>query len=616
MCGIFGVVGRRDHAGLREAALTLRHRGPDGFGEWSSVDGTAYLAHLRLAIIDLSEDASQPMPNEDGSLRLVFNGEIYNFRELRAQLQAAGHRFRSRSDSEVIVHGYAEWGDAIVEHLRGIFAFALWDDHRRRLLLARDRLGVKPLVYRLFGSELMFASDTRALVAASGGQSEVNPDAMYQFLRQSYISGSHTIWKGIDRLPPGCTLAFDANRGTTQVRQYWQLDPVVSRTEGRGMDDAAASLESLMGAAVREELVADVPVGVFLSGGIDSSLVSSFAVEAAPRIDSFFIDFTGWQDSERPDADAVASLLGTAHHVAEVSPQALRLDDPERARELFSAFDEPIGDPAIVPTWHLSRHMRERVTVALSGDGGDELFGGYTWYAQVAPTQRRRLAWRLERLRRAAGVGREWPRGCADQHEYYHFLHAPSFGRSELELLFPDALRGAQPMRPGIGPAAVSPRRGLKTQREWQELDVQTYLVDNNLARMDRASMAHGLEVRVPMLDHRVVEFAFGLSPELLSAGNGGKPILRRLASRRLPESLQGKRKRGFSFPLARVVSDAHMTAALRGGRLVEAGLLDGAGLEAWLAEDPPGLHSFKLWLLFVLENWARCWLPMAKVAA
>jgi asparagine synthase (glutamine-hydrolysing) len=613
MCGIFGAIGWKDPTGLREAALTLSHRGPDGFGEWTSADGSCYLAHLRLAIIDLSDDARQPMANADDTLQLVFNGEIYNFVALRAELEAAGYKFRSRSDSEVILHGYAEWGDAVVERLRGIFAFALWDDRQRRLLLARDRLGVKPLVYSVQGDGIAFASDTRALTGLLPGERSVNPDAMFQFLRQSYVSGSHTIWKGINRLLSATTLVFDARKGTISTRRYWQ-HPSAERP--RSAESAASELTQLLGDAVQEELVADVPVGVFLSGGIDSSLVTSFAAESAPNIDSFFVDFAGWEDSERADAQSVSAHLRTRHHVEETSVDEIRLGDPESARELFSAFDEPIGDPAIVPTWLLSRRIRQHVTVALSGDGGDELFGGYRWYQQVVPTARRRIAWRVERARRAVGLGREWPQGCADEQEYYHLLHSPSFSRSELERLFPASMRTAQPFQAGIGAVALTPTRKLETQRDWQELDLRTYLVGNNLTRVDRASMAHGLEVRVPMLDHRVVEFAFGLPPELVSAQGGGKPLLRKLAARRLPQESQKKAKRGFSFPLQRIVSDQDMLAALRDGALAREGLLDAQGFEAWAREDRLSNHRYKLWLLFVFEHWARCWLAPPRAAA
>ena len=598
---------------MREAALTLRHRGPDGFGEWASGDRVAYLAHCRLAIIDLSEAGRQPLANGDGSLQLTFNGEIYNFQELRRELIAAGHHFKSQTDSEVIVHGYAEWGDEVVTRLRGIFAFGLWDDARRRLLLARDRIGVKPMFYAIHGSELSFASETRALLPILHSARQINVDAMFQFLRNSYVTGAHTIWQGISRLPPATTLVFDADHGTATMHRYWEP----GSTDASWTEQAAAEeLQQLLAESVSEELVSDVPVGVFLSGGIDSSLVTAFAAKASPSIDSFFVDFAGWQGSERDDAQAAAEHFGTRHHVSTIDEESMYLGDPVHARQLFSAFDEPIGDPAIAPTWQLARRMRQHVTVALSGDGGDELFGGYGWYRQVGATPRRKLAWNVEKVRRAVGIGRDWPEGCADQHEYYHFLQSPSFTRSEFQMLFPQWASRIQTLQAGITGAV---RQGGDTgdQRYWQGLDFRTYLVDNNLARVDRASMAHGLEVRVPLLDHRIVELATSLPEKLVSAQGGGKPLLRSIAGSLMTEALQSKPKQGFSFPMERLVQEADMTKALTHGALIGGGLLDGGGFGRWSSEGRRSNHSYKLWLLFVLEGWARQWLfPDFELAA
>ena len=606
MCGIFGMAGRRDHQGLKEAALTLSHRGPDGFGEWSSPGREAYLAHCRLAIIDLSEAGRQPLANEDGSVQLTFNGEIYNFAELRAELIQAGHRFASNTDSEVIVHGYEQWGDDVVLRLRGIFAFGLWDERRRRLLLARDHLGVKPLHYTLHGDELAFASETRALLPVQNGVKTANVDSVLQFLRHGYVLGSNTIWQGIDRLPPAHTIAFEADSGRMEMRRYWAIDEAIEDALG---GDAELQLRELLQASVNEQLVSDVPVGVFLSGGVDSSLVAAFATDALPRIDSFFVDFAGWQGSERKDAQAAAMHLGTRHHVGEIQREQFGLDDPDLARQFFSAFDEPIGDPAILPTWHLAKRIRERVTVALSGDGGDELFGGYRWYEQVRATPRREMAWRAERMRRLLGIGREWPHGCASQAEYYHLLHCPSFSVSELAMLFPQWADRTTGLAAGIRFDPSGRIQDEGDQRHWQALDLRTYLVDNNLARVDRASMAHGLEVRVPLLDHRIASFAMSLPPPLVDAANGGKPLLRRLFVERLPPSLHAKPKQGFSFPLQEVVGEESLVRTLQNGAMLRYGMMDPAGFKRWLALPRNSNHECKLWLLFVLENWARNWL-------
>ena len=607
MCGIFGIVGRRDHAGLREAALTLRHRGPDGFGEWSAPDRSAYLAHCRLAIIDLSEDGRQPMANEDGSVQLTFNGEIYNFAELRAELVAAGHHFASRSDSEVIIHGYEQWGDEVVNRLRGIFAFGLWDQTRQRLLLARDHLGVKPLYYMLRGGELAFGSESRALLPLMPGAPAPNIDSLFCYLRMGYVQGAASIWEGISRLPAGTTMSFESGVDRVEIRRYWV--PPISCSE-LSIEEAVAETEALLSSAVREQLVSDVPIGVFLSGGIDSSLISAYAARAVPDIDSFFVDFKGWSGSEREASALAASHIGTRHHVAEIDHADFVLHDAERANQFFSAFDEPLADVSILPTWHLARRIREQVTVALSGDGGDELFGGYNWYRQVRATPRRRSAWFVERARRKLGIGREWPQGCANQHEYYHLLQSPALSTSELEQLFPQWAAQARAEPTGIKielPSECPPEH----PHYWQHVDLQSFLVDNNLARVDRASMAHGLEVRVPLLDFRIAELALSL-PRHLGEGDEGKRVLRHVARSVLPEQLLSKAKQGFSFPLGSVISAPTMIAALRGGSMVRCGMLDRAGLEAWLAR---GEQFYKLWMLFVLEHWARRWL-MADAGA
>ncbi len=603
MCGIFGIAGRREYAGLREAALTLRHRGPDGFGEWASEDAPVYLAHCRLAIIDLSDAGRQPMANADGSIQLTFNGEIYNFRELRAELEALGYRFESHTDTETIVHGYQAWGDAVVDRLRGIFAFALWDANRGRLLLARDRLGVKPLYYSLQGNELAFASEPRALLAAIPRLRAPEPAAVAEFLQHAFISGSQSIWRGVSRLPPASLLVFDAGTGAVDTRTYWS--PPEVRPDW-SIAAATEELEHLLEASVREELIADVPVGCFLSGGLDSSLVANYATRHAPRIRSYFADFPDWDGSERDDAQRVAAHLATTHHVEQIS--GFRLGGRDRSEaDVFDAFDEPIGDLAIVPTWHLSKAIRRHVKVALSGDGGDELFAGYRRYGVVdALPLRRHLAWCVESVRRRLGVGRDWPDGCANVDEYFRFLMCPGFSGSELRALFP---QWASEFLDGASEDASHLPNKRRSTRDWLLFDLEHNLVNNNLARADRASMAHGLEIRVPMLDHRLAELALSLPANLNPAGSSGKLLLRKIARKYLPPELLDKKKQGFSFPLMRYVSVPEMTQAIVGGVLVENGTLDRKALTTWLAAARGGNHPVKLWLLYVLEQWAVRWL-------
>lgn len=604
MCGIFGVVGHSSAEGLRAAAETLQHRGPDAFGEWCSPTGPVYFAHCRLAIIDLSPAGQQPLANEDGSVQVVFNGEIYNFAELRTILITRNHQFRSRTDTEVIVHAYEEWGDDCVQRFRGIFAFGLWDGNARRLLLARDRLGVKPLYYTFQNQQLAFASEPRAVLNFSGYGRTIHVPAALQFMQLSYTTGRDTIWKGIQRLPPAHVMTYDVASKALQQQVYWSLP---KSSAPRSLKETIEQADSLLENSVDEELVSDVPVGVFLSGGIDSSLVTTYAAKASPHIKSFCVDFPGWIGSEAADSREVAEHLRTNHYVCSLDRPNSMLSNPDTAHEFFRTWDEPFGDTAIVPTWQLARQTREHVTVALSGDGGDELFAGYTAYQRVQSTLRRRAAWFVEWIRRQSGGGREWPEGCASDCEFYQMLHCPSFGKSELVTLFPDWQTEILRAEPGkLFESMID--RNASPLRRWQMIDMQTYLVDNNLARVDRASMAHGLEVRVPMLDHRLVEFAFSLADQVCYRDRVSKLVLRELSKRYLPSKVANKRKQGFSFPLDQVVSREEMRHLVCHGVLSRHGVLDRSAFEKWASTSTSSNLDLKMWLLYVFEQWASCW--------
>jgi asparagine synthase (glutamine-hydrolysing) len=604
MCGIFGVIGAASLDGLSSAAKTLDHRGPDAFGQWNSQDRSVYLAHCRLAIIDLSPAGIQPMGNENSQVQIVFNGEIYNFKEIRDELVAAGHQFRSHTDTEVIIHGYEQWGVDVLYKLRGIFAFGIWDEQSKRLLIARDRLGVKPLYYSQSQGQLAFASEPRAILSIPGFSRSADSSALVQYLQYSFISGENSAWNDIRKLLPGHYLVHDVLSGTSTVTKYWE-EP--HRVKPINWSHACEELESLLSESVTEELISDVPVGVFLSGGIDSSLVSAYAVAHSPKIKSFCVDFLGWEKTEAKDAAEVATHLQTSHYSLPLQQSDCHLANPEFSEAFFKTWDEPLADPAIIPTWHLSKLIRQHVTVALSGDGGDELFAGYRWYESVIPTPRRALSWRLEQFKRLLGIGRSFPNACADEHEYYHFLHCPSFSTNELMQLFPCWEKEILSRKPGDLTRNLMQGR-TSHEREWQRADLRSYLVDNNLARVDRASMAHGLEVRVPLLDHRISEFAFSLPLDFGSYRGVPKALLKELASRKLPRSILTKPKQGFSFPLESFLSKSDMANSILGGTLVKNSILSKRNLQAWLADQKDHNTSLKLWLLFILEKWSANW--------
>jgi asparagine synthase (glutamine-hydrolysing) len=591
MCGILGQIEWQrpvDPAAFARMLATLSARGPDGEGTRLLRDGRVALGHRRLAIVDLSEAAAQPMSNEDGSVWLTFNGEIYNFRELRKQLESRGHAFRSAGDSEVILHAYEEWGDDCVARLRGIFAFGLWDERRERLLLVRDRLGVKPLYYWAHAEGVVFASQPRAILAHPRFRREVDPSAFQHYLELRYVPHDLAIWAGMRKLPAAHLLALD-RRGLRRQR-YWELRyaPVV-----RSAADAARLVRGKLEEAVRMQLVSDVPLGLFLSGGIDSSTTAAVATRALERrLPSFTIGFEDAEADERPFARATSTFLGTEAH-----EEVLTL---EAALELIPDFvalhDEPFFDHSSLPTLAVSRLARRHgVPVVLSGDGADELFAGYRWYE--GEPARRPPAWR-----RLAGRGSRAERDLLADHLA---RVSPLAGAAAAELM-----QGAP------GPAALELFRRFDSATapavtRLQLVDLHTFLVDDVLLKVDHASMACGVEVRVPFLDHELVEAAFSIESRVLFAEGERKALLKRAAASWLPPEILTDRKKGFSPPLEAWMREGlHERAAalLTGGVLVARGLLRAEAVANVLAAR----RTSTSWLLFAAELWARHWLEPA----
>lgn len=562
MCGIAGFASPQPapaRALLERMSRALAHRGPDGDGMalWDErgracsgdEPACAGLAHRRLSIIDLSAAGRQPMANEDGTLWITFNGEVYNFGELRPPLEQAGHAFRSHTDTEIILHLVEQHGlGAALPHMNGMFAFALWNTRERELLLARDRLGKKPLYYlhRPDGS-LHFASELKAFAAAGlVDRTDIDPVALAQIWQYGYAFGERTIYRGIRRLRPGHHARWKDGRLTTQ--RYWNSPFAQAEPRNAPLEELADELEALLCDAIRLRLIADVPLGLFLSGGIDSSLVAALAARVAGRdLKTFSIAFREAAFNEAPHARAVANHLGLPNETMEVT-DSLR----DSFETIGRQFDKPFGDSSAIPTWFLCRQTRRHVTVALSGDGGDELFAGYSSYAQGlrvwGNADERRLAGRAasthnrawEFYLRCASGGR-WPIHWTRQ------LNA----RRRARLFTPDFARAA--LAPGVAQdrmdcVAEAARADLLTQM--QHLDVSLYLPDDILVKVDHMSMAHALECRCPLLDHRVVEFAARL-PRAARMGPGGrgKEVLRTLLARHVPRELFERPKQGFSIP-------------------------------------------------------------------
>jgi asparagine synthase (glutamine-hydrolysing) len=633
MCGIAGIVYAdpmrpADNTVLKAMGDAIAHRGPDAEGFWTE-PGVA-LVHRRLSIIDLA-GGDQPIGNEDGSVQVVFNGEIYNFQELRAGLEARGHRFRSRSDTEVLVHLYEEEGEQLVERLRGMFTFALWDRVRRRLMLGRDRLGIKPLYVYRDSEKLLFASEPKALLVYPGLHRDIDPAALEDYLAFGVVLGSRSIFGGIEKLPPAHTLVIDSGRFDSSPRRYWQLR--IEPDERPSIEEWQEALRAKLDETVRRHLIADVPVGAFLSGGIDSSAVVAAASASGTDLQTFAIGFHEETFSELPHARRIAERFGT-HHVEEiVTSNAVTLLD-----ELTHYYDEPFADASAVPTFLVSRLASRSVKVVLSGDGGDEAFGGYARYAHDLKEGSLRQ-WLPGWLRRGmlGPAGRMWPK--AD------WLPRPLRAKTLLTnlALAPDAAYAntlAQcrpPLRRGLLAAALTARlNGHSPEQIVRDAyavapsgdllagmltaDVGTVLPDDFLVKVDRASMANGLEVRPPLLDHELLELAARIPSRLKVRHGETKWIFKQTLRSWLPTEILTRPKQGFEMPV-----DAWLRGPLR--PIFEDSVLNPRAQVAELIDQATtrrlyqahlrrvGRHGPILWALLVLARWSERYLRPTTVS-
>jgi asparagine synthase (glutamine-hydrolysing) len=586
-------------------ASRLGHRGPDAEGFF--VDEAAALGHRRLSIIDLSELATQPQKNEDGSVIAAVNGEFYNFAPIRQRLIDNGHHFRSRSDSEVALHLYEERGEAFLDELRGMFAIALWDARKKKLLLARDRLGKKPLYWTLQKEQLWFASELEALWSALPEKPRPDLGAIDRYLGLHYIPSPQTAFAGIHKLPAGHFLTFAD--GKTRLQRYWK-PRYGARGEKVNEDDAIEEVRALLDESVKLRMVGDVPHGAFLSGGVDSStVVALLSRHSAQAVKTFSIDFpTG---GEAPFARVVARRWKTDHQELVVTPDMVSI-----VPELVRRYGEPFGDSSAVPVYYLSQMTRRHVTIALSGDGADEVFGGYHRY--------RFDAW-ARRLSRVPLVGRaaQWVPSAAlnpvrqfarhlaspDAERYLFLFH---FMESDRESLLGPALKG----RSDEDPAVVDFERRLAESttddpiNQLLELDLHTYLADDILPKVDIASMAHALEVRAPFLDHVLVEAVARLPGSLKVRGFEGKRLLRKIVRDLVPRENLSRLKKGFGLPLAKWMREdlAPMSRdLLTDQKARQRGLTEPRTVERLLDEHQRGIdHSQRLWNLLMLELWYR----------
>ncbi len=610
MCGIAGLVrfdGGVEEEMLRKMGGRIAHRGPDESGVW--IGRACGLAHRRLRVIDLSARAAQPMSNEDGRLRLVFNGEIYNFPELRRDLVTAGHAFRSDTDSEVILHGYEEWGAGVFSKLRGMFALALWDEKEQSLVLGRDRLGKKPLFYAQGGGWLAFGSELSVFRETPFLKIAVRRESLREYVQYGYVNSPYTILDGVWRLPPGSWAIWN-QRGFT-IQAYWRLPERagLARAEGATVAEAADALEPALLDAVQIRLASDVPLGCFLSGGVDSSLVSALAQESmGRRLSTFSVGFAGWEGSEARHAAKVARHLGTDHHELTVAPS----DALEGFEEIHSRLSEPLGDDSFLPTFLISRETKRQVTVVLTGDGGDELFCGYSKYrhfvlANRTPSWLRGVAARIRSLplgdrARKGGEALATPNSL----ELARWLSS-LWKAEELDGIF------ATPFPNASGRDAFRERweawANYPDLERWMLCDMETYLEGDILPKLDRASMSVALETRSPFLDHRVIEEAFRWAPHARVRG-GGKEILKEILARRLPPELFRRPKQGFGMPLAewyRGPLRGLLTRYMDRERLRRRGVFEPNRIQKMVELHLSGRRNFarKLHALVAFEIWA-----------
>jgi asparagine synthase (glutamine-hydrolysing) len=605
MCGIAGLLGSPDREALVAMRDAMVHRGPDDEGLF--VDGLAGLAARRLSIIDLAH-GHQPISTEDGSVTVVQNGEIYNHEELRAQLTQ--HTFATRSDTEVIAHLYEEHGLQFAEKLRGMFAVAIWDARARRLVLARDRFGIKPLYYAHEGDRLAFASELKALQKRPRASTEIDLDAVEAFLAFNSIPAPLTIYRAARKLPPGHLLV--AQDGQVEVRRFARPKPVDAAEVRRdSFDQLATELRDRMRDSVRAHLVADVPVGVLLSGGIDSSMLTALAAqESGYRVSTFSIGFKERSFDELDLARQVARRYNTDHHELVVEPDAATL-----LPILAKAFDEPFADSSAVPTYLVSQLAAQHVKVVLSGEGGDELFGGYETY--VADL----LAPRIGRVAAAAApLAAKLPSGSGrvpldyKLKRFSRAAHLPPLERHHgwKEIFSPDARAELLTNRGDADPVdvyreAYAETEGAEPLARLQDVDRAIYLADDLLVKTDRMSMAHSLEARVPFLDAHVAEFAHALPTSAKVRGFAKKRVLRAAAEPLVPREIVRGRKRGFSIPAAAWLRGPLVPFAREVLDTDAGGLLDRAAAQRVLDDHIAGREdlSRQLWGLMSLALWA-----------
>ncbi|UMR32069.1 amidotransferase 1, exosortase A system-associated [Massilia sp. MB5] len=626
MCGIVGILDTRgkreiDQDQLRRMNDTQHHRGPDE-GDIYVEPGVGF-GHRRLSVIDISL-GQQPLGNEDGSVMVCYNGEIYNYRELTAELKALGHTFKTKSDTEVIVHAWEQWGEQCVEHFRGMFAFGLWDRNQQVMFLARDRMGVKPMYYAMLPDGFfVFSSELKALRSLNGLPREIDPQAVEDYFAYGYVPEPKTIYKGALKLSPGFRLLQKVGAPLAEPQQFW--DVPFKRHAGMTLGDAEGELVERLREAVKIRLVAEVPLGAFLSGGVDSSaVVAMMAGLSDGPVNTCSIAFKDKAFDESAYAAQVAQQYGTDHHVETVDT-----DDYGLLDTLADLYDEPYADSSAIPTYRVCELARKRVTVALSGDGGDENLAGYRRYRYAMAENRVRGRIPIGLRKPLFGtLGRLYPKADWAPRVFRAKTTFEALSRDLVEGYFHGVSIMSDQMRQQLftpkfraglqGYKAIDVMRAHADQAPTddplsliQYLDMKTYLPGDILTKVDRASMAHALEVRVPLLDHKLVEWISGLPPEMKLNGSEGKYVFKKSMESYLPNDILYRRKQGFAVPLAawfRGPLRERVRSSLLGPSLAATGIFNQAYLNEMVEQHQSGRRDYSapIWTLLMFEAFLR----------
>jgi asparagine synthase (glutamine-hydrolysing) len=592
MCGIVGqwnkntLVNTETFDAMRDA---LSHRGPDGFGTHLTNDRLLALGHRRLSFLDLGENGKQPLSNEDGTIWTTFNGEIYNYLELRAELKDKGHVFKSHSDTEVLVHGYEEWGSKLPSKLKGMFAFAIWDERNKQLFLARDRFGIKPLYYYQDLDSFAFASEIKALKKNTTFSFSLSNQSICDYLAYRYVPSPNTIWSEVRKLPPAHYIIIN-EAGIQETRKYWSLSSSDKKTNRKELvDEMAERLE----ASVKQHLQSDVPVGSFLSGGYDSSALVYLMNKLGYQSNTYSVGFDGWDRSENQYAEVVAERFGMNHNSMILDAGGLSLLD-----RLSYVYDEPLADISTIPTYAVSQMAASNVKAVLSGEGADELFGGYTWQHDYMAN----LASRSNMQRVAEKLKL---RPSVDMVEYYgQSMAMGRFNHESLpKILHKNVLEGLPNDSEWFYRQSFN--RTLSPLKSIQQMDIKCFMGELVLTKIDRASMANSLEVRVPFLDHELFEVLFKYKEATYYEAGTQKVILKSIIKDVMPKQILGRKKQGFVGPDSFYQDISWYERELTGGMLVQNHIITDIGLRKLVNQK----QHWHLWKLLVLEKWFRQWM-------